>query len=1184
MFTSINRLPAPSIVCARQLLAVLTLAFLGALPLRAEIIYRETFGRTNGATGNLNPSLFGWQHFLSSGNAETGNNAISADGTGKPIDVANVNAGPNLDGTFEAQPEGWHYLDGTRRLTFTPEKAFDTTEYVPGSIVFSWHQGNAYTTAGFHLIVRIAGVWYVSVVGITNSSAVTAGANFGLDTGGAVPVSMVFNPAAANWNLLNFDGDFDHLTITRQNSTLGAPTAGSAAPADLGGQITAFGLWRAHDNTGFGNSRFDSFTVEGTPAVVVPPKNVQWQGGASGDWDTVAVNWLTNVGPATTYRQGDFVRFDDSATGETNINLIGLLVPGSVTVSNQSLAYVFGGSGTLGGVTGLKKQGAGLLILTNGGGSTMSGAVLIEQGTLQVGAGETGGGLGSGVVTNAGALVINRANNLSLNNAIHGSGSLTKEGAGALTLGVNGTLAGGSALTLAAGTTLTGFGTNSGAVSVGGELAPGTSPGTLTVGDLTLQSGSTATFELNTNNTVGGGVNDLIAVNGNLTLNNNQLTIDLLNLPQTGVPYRLINYLGARSGSFNPSVTISEPTRLTATLDYSTANQVNLTLSGTSASLKWAGADPSYPSVWDSGVTTNWVTVAGNLPDAFFLGDNVAFDNSATQPFVMIQDQIGNAVAVVPSAMTVHADLHAFAIVGPGKISGGTSLVKSGDNSLTLSAANDFTGPVTINAGTLIVGNNAALGTATGGTLVATGATLDFSGRNIGLEPVTVSGAGVGGAGALFNGGAQIFPAVARVTLTGDTTFGGTGRWDLRSATTSNTNQSSLLTGGQPYRIIKVGPNQVSIVGTYVDPALGNIEVQEGTFSLEVATSSAGNVLSNLNVHPGATLQFFNLAVALNKRIAFTNANFNNDSGANVIIGPVWLEGSCTFDIDGGTTLTISNVVSGTGSLTKVETGTLNLSGVNTYVGDTTINVGTLGLVGAGSLASANIVLGAAPAILDVRTRVDGMLTLSSGQSLIGDGTVQGRLLSSAGSTVSPGLGTIGTLTVTNTATLQGGTVMELDKAGVTQDLLQSFASITYGGTLYVTNLSEGFAPLAVGDSFKIFHATSYAGTFVAIVPPAPGPGLKWGTNSLAVDGTLHIVSGAPQINSVAITGGQFVFSGGSSFGNATYHVLTATNVAEWLTNWARVKTNVFDVNGNFSFTNGTPADPQRYYRLEVVP
>jgi fibronectin-binding autotransporter adhesin len=59
-----------------------------------------------------------------------------------------------------------------------------------------------------------------------------------------------------------------------------------------------------------------------------------------------------------------------------------------------------------------------------------------------------------------------------------------------------------------------------GAVTVanGGRIAPGNSPGTLTMGSLMLNAGSVLDFELGQANTAGGTQNDLINVNGDLTL------------------------------------------------------------------------------------------------------------------------------------------------------------------------------------------------------------------------------------------------------------------------------------------------------------------------------------------------------------------------------------------------------------------------------------------------------------------------------------------------------------------------------------------------------------------------------------------------------------------------------------------------------------------------------------------
>ncbi len=131
-------------------------------------------------------------------------------------------------------------------------------------------------------------------------------------------------------------------------------------------------------------------------------------------------------------------------------------------------------------------------------------------------------------------------------------------------------------------------------------------------------------------------------------------------------------------------------------------------------------------------------------------------------------------------------------------------------------------------------------------------------------------------------------------------------------------------------------------------------------------------------------------------------------------------------------------------------------------------------------------------------------LTLANGQTLRGNGAILGSLTADAGSTVSPGQ-SVGMLTVTNTVILQGTTVMEIDKTTGTNDLLGGAASITYGGTLAVSNLSPGFAN---NDSFKLFDAASYAGAFSSITPAIPGSGLEWDTSDLANSGTLRVALG----------------------------------------------------------------------------
>lgn len=76
-------------------------------------------------------------------------------------------------------------------------------------------------------------------------------------------------------------------------------------------------------------------------------------------------------------------------------------------------------------------------------------------------------------------------------------------------------------------------------------------------------------------------------------------------------------------------------------------------------------------------------------------------------------------------------------------VSGDGGLTKGGPGILRLAAANSFTGGLVATAGTIMAGNNGALGSATGSTTIASGARLDVAGFNLWAEPVFVGGTGI---------------------------------------------------------------------------------------------------------------------------------------------------------------------------------------------------------------------------------------------------------------------------------------------------------------------------------------------------------------------------------------------------------------------------------------------------------
>jgi hypothetical protein len=71
----------------------------------------------------------------------------------------------------------------------------------------------------------------------------------------------------------------------------------------------------------------------------------------------------------------------------------------------------------------------------------------------------------------------------------------------------------------------------------------------------------------------------------------------------------------------------------------------------------------------------------------------------------------------------------------------------------------------------------------------------------------------------------------------------------------------------------------------------------------------------------------------------------------------------------------------------------------------------------------------------------------------------------------------------------------------------------------------------------------------------------------------------------VSFSGAALTMSGTGGVPNATYCLLTATNLSLPVTNWTRTVTNQFDASGNFSLTLTNGIDPNRrqlFYRVQL--
>ena len=196
-----------------------------------------------------------------------------------------------------------------------------------------------------------------------------------------------------------------------------------------------------------------------------------------------------------------------------------------------------------------------------------------------------------------------------------------------------------------------------------------------------------------------------------------------------------------------------------------------------------------------------------------------------------------------------------------------------------------------------------------------------------------------------------------------------------------------------------------------------------------------------------------------------------------------------------------------------------------------------------------------------------GSVTVTGG-TLAGNGIIGGPATVQPSATLAPGNSGLGTLTISNTLTLGGNTVIEINK-GVGSDQIKANA-VNYGGTLTVTDLGLN---LIAGDTFLIFNVGSHTSNFTSIVG-SPGANLTWNFNPAT--GVLSVVStgSTPPTLSVAQSGSTLTFS----WTDAAFKLQSQTNsLSTGLgTNWSDYP------GGGSSPVNATvdPANPSVFFRL----
>ncbi len=322
--------------------------------------------------------------------------------------------------------------------------------------------------------------------------------------------------------------------------------------------------------------------------------------------------------------------------------------------------------------------------------------------------------------------------------------------------------------------------------------------------------------------------------------------------------------------------------------------------------------------------------------------------------------------------------------------------------------------------------------------------------------------------------------------------------------------------------------------GTLVLP---NANGYSGTTTLYNGTTAIGNNgvfgTSTVDLRGGGIQSSDATARTVGNAITFSADTAFGGSGNLLFTGAVNAGSlSKTFTVNNSRT-EFSGVISGSGPRIKAGNGTLIFSAANTYTGTTTVSNGTL-LVN-GSIGSSGV-------------------TVRSGATLGGNGTINGVITVGSGGILSPGT-SIGVLTAGTSVTLQSGctTIIEINRANSPKSdrIVLNSGTLTYGGTLTVTNLGP---VLQSGDSFQLFSASGYAGSFSATNLPPLNVGLAW--KFTPANGTLSVATSVatnPTNVAMSVSGNTLTLSWPADYIGWTLQTQTNPLSVGLSTNWVPV-------------------------------
>jgi len=514
-----------------------------------------------------------------------------------------------------------------------------------------------------------------------------------------------------------------------------------------------------------------------------------------------------------------------------------------------------------------------------------------------------------------------------------------------------------------------------------------------------------------------------------------------------------------------------------------------------------------------------------------------------------------------------------------GNVIRGTGTVRVEGGNMTLSGASEYTGTTLINAGIVFLPGASGLGSASGGTVVASGGQLYITGNlPIGGEALTLNGIGDVN-GALRKGGAGLTTYGGVVTLASDATIGvdggatlaltnvpgmiGTGVLTKNGGGTLALNSANTYSGGT---FLESGILAYNANGAFGPGAVTTSSTSTGRILLGDGTTLTNSVNAD-GVNPGAGLGVVMAGDNTNGTVTTVSGtiSFNADassgghlvgpttSGRLQLAGPVNLGGFASIlavrlgnvRFAGGGTYPEIQVRANTTSLGAnngiATTAVMDLAGngsptVPTYFDLNGFNQKLAGLKNTVTPANLGVVTNSgAPAMLTLdlaggyfsfggNLAGNVSLTLDSGtQVLTGTNTYSGN------TTVNGGLLEIATptLAATSTISVTNGAVLQLDFAGTNRISGLRLNGVNKAPGVYSSTTSS---PLLAGPGSLLISpvatnptnitAVVSGGQYVLSWPPShTGWSLQAQTNSLStgLSGNWVTVPGSTSVNQVSI-------------------------------------------------------------------